>query len=131
MLRTLELNEKYYAGDLGLRYGILGYKDRDVSGLLENVVCLELLRRGYAVSVGKIGSCEIDFIAENLSGKKIYLQVCYLLATEETIEREYGALEKINDNHPKFVLSMDPIPHPGRNGIEWRRVEQFLIDETW
>jgi predicted AAA+ superfamily ATPase len=127
----LEQSDKYYAGDIGLRYGILGYNDRDIAGLLKNIVCLELLRRGYSVSVGKIGTIEIDFIGEDHTGRRCYIQVCYLLASPETVEREFGALEKIKDNHPKFVISMDPIPYPGRNGIIWRKLDQFLIDSDW
>lgn len=129
--QLLSLYEKYYVGDIGLRHGILGFKERDIGGLLENTVCLELFRRGYTVSVGKIGNKEIDFIAEKKDGKKIYLQVCYLLASGETIDREFGALEQIADNHPKYVLSMDQLPFQGRNGIEWRRVDSFLLDTSW
>ncbi len=124
--RLLEINEKYYLGDIGLRHGLLGYKERDVAGYLENCVALELLRRGYTLSVGRMGEKEIDFVAER-GGDRLYVQVCYLLASSDTVEREFGALEAVPDSYPKVVLSLDPLPHPGRNGIRWQALPEFLL----
>lgn len=121
--RLLETQEKYYLDDLGLRHAIMGYKANDIGGILENVVYLELLRRGYKVSIGKLDSREVDFIGEK-QGEKLYVQVCYLLASPETVEREFGVLESINDNYPKLVLSMDEF-EMGRNGIRHMNVREF------
>lgn len=104
--RHLEVNEKQYVSDLGLRNALLGYRAEDIGGLLENVVCLELLRRGYRVSVGRIGDLEIDFVAER-EGKKAYFQVAYLLPTKATVERETAPLLAVKDNYPKRLLTLD------------------------
>ncbi|MFA4839240.1 MAG: ATP-binding protein [Candidatus Neomarinimicrobiota bacterium] len=125
--KHLDFNDKYYLGDIGLRHSILGYRDRDISGLLENVVYLELLRRGYHVFIGKQNGREIDFVAEK-TNERIYLQVCYLLADQSTIEREFVPLEKIADNYPKFVLSMDKIGISERNGIFRKNLIEFLLE---
>ena len=125
--KHLDFNDKYYLGDIGLRHSILGYRDRDISGLLENVVYLELLRRGYHIFIGKQNGREIDFVAEK-TNERIYLQVCYLLADQSTIEREFVPLEKIADNYPKFVLSMDKIGISERNGIFRKNLIEFLLE---
>ncbi len=104
--RHLEVNEKHYVSDLGLRTVLLGYRADDIGGMLENVVCLELLRRGYQVSVGRIGDLEIDFVAER-EGKKTYIQVAYLLPTKATVEREAAPLLAVKDNYPKLLLTLD------------------------
>lgn len=124
--RHLEVNEKYYLGDVGLRHGFIGYREADISGLLENIVYLELIHRGYAVSVGKLQAKEIDFIAEK-PGEKLYIQVCYLLADAKTEAREFGALADIEDNHPKWVLSMDRNWGKGRDGIHRQWLPAFLL----
>jgi hypothetical protein len=126
--RLLETFEKYYAGDVGLKHSLLGYRFSDIGGHLENIVYLELLSRGYKVNIGKIGEQEIDFIATR-ADKKIYIQVAYLLADEKTIEREFGALEKIGDNYPKYVLSMDKFYDRLKNGIKWINIIDFLVGE--
>lgn len=126
--RHLELYEKYYACDLGIRHSVLGYKKNNIAGMLENIVFLELLRRGYRVSTGKVGDLEVDFIAEK-DGKRKYFQVCYLLASAETEEREFSSLEKIDDNYPKVVLSMDKHWGSNRNGIERQHVFDFLLSQ--
>lgn len=102
----LRINEKYYLNEIGLRHAMLGYKTNDIGQLLENIVYLELRARGYAVSVGVFGDHEIDFIASK-NDEKFYIQVAYLLASEETIQREFQSLLKIKDNYTKIVLSMD------------------------
>lgn len=125
-LRNLELYEKYYMGDIGLRHGLLGYRDHDISGLLENVVYLELLSRGYRVSIGKWGDREVDFVAER-PDERLYVQVTLQLATPETIEREFSVLEKIDDNHQKMVLSLDEFQMINRGGIRHVYLLDFLL----
>ncbi len=125
-LRNLELYEKYYMGDIGLRHGLLGYRDHDISGLLENVVYLELLSRGYRVSIGKWGDREVDFVAER-ADERLYVQVTLQLATPETIEREFSVLEKIDDNHQKMVLSLDEFQMINRGGIRHVYLLDFLL----
>ena len=104
--RHLEVNEKHYVSDLGLRTALLGYRADDIGGMLENVVCIELLRRGYRVSVGRIGDLEIDFVAER-DGRKTYIQVAYLLPSKATVERESAPLLAVKDNYPKLLLTLD------------------------
>lgn len=125
--RHLELFEKYYSGDQGIRHSVLGYKKNDIAGILENVVYLELLRRGYTVSTGKYDDLEVDFVAEKNSVIK-YIQVTYLLSSKETEEREFRPLEKIQDNYPKMVLSMDTVWGDNRNGIERKNIIDFLLE---
>lgn len=123
--RHLELGAKYFVNDLGIRNAFLGYKEADISGLLENLVFLELHRRGYRVSTASTGAREVDFIAER-SGEPEYFQVAYLLASPETVEREFRSLESIKDNYPKTVISMDEM-YPGRNGIRHINLLKFLM----
>lgn len=125
-LRHLEFLEKLFMSDIGLRHGFMGYRDQDISGLLENVVYLDLLRRGYRVSIGKWDDYEIDFVAEKES-ERVYVQVAYLLATEETVEREVRPLAMIQDNHPKYILSFDEYRIAGKNGIRHLNVRDFLL----
>ncbi len=126
--RILERNEKYFAGDLGLRTARRGYQTTAISGMLENAVCLELRRRGYTVHVGKIGEREIDFIAEK-RGEIAYYQVAYQLGQPSTLEREYASLEEIRDNYPKTVLSMDKVS-PKRGGIAHAYLPEWLMREN-
>ena len=128
--RILELNEKYYLGDIGMRHALLGYRESDISGILENIVFLELKRRGYQVYVGKYGNQEIDFIAEK-ENRKIYMQVTYLLASPETIEREFSVLNRIKDNYPKYVVSMDTAFGSDFEGIQRINILDFLLDSTF
>lgn len=125
--RHLEISEKFYLGDLGLRHALIGYRTKDIGQYLENIVYLELLRRGYSVSVGKMGTKEIDFIAEK-RGEKEYIQVCYLLATEEVREREYGVLQEVHDAFPKLVLSMDAESMGTFEGIRHRNIVNWLLE---
>lgn len=125
-LRHLELYEKYYAGDVGLRHGFLGYRDGDISGVIENIVFLELLHRGYRVSIGKLDDREIDFIAERQE-QRLYIQVCLTLETAETQEREFSVLERIPDNHPKTVLSLDEYQRISRGGIANQNLREWLL----
>lgn len=125
----LSANEKYYIADHGIREALFGGNQRDIEKILENIVYMELLRRGYAVTVGRIGDREIDFVCEK-SGQKIYIQVCYLMASEETVRREFGVYESVKDNYPKYVLSMDEIDM-SCDGIHHRNVRDFLLAEDW
>ena len=127
--RNLEIYEKYYLGDIGLRNAVLGYRESAINGLLENLVFLELRRRGYQVSIGKWGNAEIDFIATREKEKQ-YFQVCYLLASEETIQREFGVLAAVPDNYPKTVLSMDVIGPENKEGIRWQNLIEFLMENA-
>ena len=125
-LRHLELYEKYYAGDVGLRHGFLGYRDGGISGVIENIVFLELLHRGYRVSIGRLDDREIDFIAERQE-QRLYIQVCLTLETAETQEREFSVLERIPDNHPKVVLSLDEYQQISRGGITNQNLREWLL----
>ena len=122
----LQINEKYYLADHGLRQALYGTNQKDIELILENIVCLELLRRGYRISIGKNGSKEIDFVCDK-DGKRIYIQVSYMLASDKTIEREFGAYEGIKDNYPKYVLSMDEFDM-SRDGIIHMNIRDFLLD---
>jgi hypothetical protein len=124
--RLLERSEKYFAGDLGLRTARRGFQPTAISGMLENAVCLELRRRGYAVHVGKIGDREIDFVAER-NGEIAYYQVAYLLGDRKVEDREYGSLELVRDNYPKTVLSMDRVG-PRRGGIAHAYLPEWLLE---
>ena len=127
--KILTVNEKYYVADHGVREAVFGGNQRDINLVLENIVYLELLRRGYAVTVGKISDKEIDFICES-QGNRLYIQVAYLLASEDTIQREFGVYERIRDNYPKYVLTLDEFDM-SRDGIKHRNIRDFLLDKEW
>ena len=127
--QILASNEKYYIADHGIREAVFGGNMRDINLILENIVYLELLRRGYAVTVGKTGNKEIDFVCDK-RGEKLYVQVTYLLASEDTINREFGAYDSIRDNFPKYVVSLDEFDM-SRNGIKHRNIRDFLLAEEW
>ncbi|MGD9992098.1 MAG: ATP-binding protein [Salinivirgaceae bacterium] len=122
----LKTNEKYFVGDQSLLYALMGYKDRLISGVLENIVMLELNRRGYMVYVGKLDDLEIDFVAEK-QNQRIYIQIAYKMTEEATIEREYKSLLKIKDNYPKYVLTMDKTWKDTIEGIEHKHIVDFLL----
>lgn len=123
--RLLEIHEKYYLNEIGIRHALLGYREGDISGILENIVFLELKRRGYDVAIGKFGSREIDFIATR-QHEKIYVQVAYLLASPTTVEREFEPLREIPDNYPKMVLSLDTQWGCDMEGIQRLNLIDFL-----
>jgi len=125
--QVLKTREKYFTNDLGIR-GLFYSNEADVGQALENIVYLQLLRQGYQVYVGEFADQEIDFIAEK-GGDKLYIQVAYLLANDDTINREFSALENIQDNYPKYVLSMDKIKME-RNGIKHLNIIDFLLGEN-
>jgi len=125
--KILTVNEKYYCADHGLREAVFGKNIQNIDQILENIVCLELLRRNFKVFVGKKDDAEIDFIAEK-NGAKIYVQVAYLLASEETIKREFSVYDSIKDNFPKYVISLDEFDF-SRNGIIHKNIRDFLLGE--
>ena len=124
--KVLNVNEKYYIADHGMREAILGSNQRDINQIFENIIYLELLRKGYNVRVGKVDNLEVDFVCTKRN-EKIYVQVAYLLASPETIEREFTSLEKIDDNYPKYVISMDEFDM-SRNGIMHINIIDFLMN---
>ena len=127
--QILSTNEKYYIADHGIREAVFGGNMRDINLILKNIVYLELLRRGYKVTVGKTGEKEIDFVCDK-RGDKLYVQVTYLLASEDTIKREFGAYDTIRDNFPKYVVSLDEFDM-SRNGIKHQNIRDFLLAEQW
>lgn len=127
--QLLKFQEKIYLTDHGIREAVYGNNMRDVNQILENIVYMELLRRGYEVRVGKAGALEVDFAARRGS-ERLYVQVSYLLASDETMEREFGVLERIGDNYPKYVVTMDEITR-SRNGIKHKNIKEFLLMEEY
>ena len=127
--QILSTNEKYYIADHGIREAVFGGNMRDINLILENIVYLELLRRGYKVIVGKTGEKEIGFVCDK-HVEKLYVQVTYLLASEDTIKREFGAYDNIRDNFPKYVVSLDEFDM-SRNGIKHQNIRDFLLTEKW
>jgi predicted AAA+ superfamily ATPase len=119
--------EKYYLVDIGLRNMLLGEKNRDIGYMLENIVYLELIRRGYQVWIGKAGVREVDFIAR-AGGETRYYQVAATVADPASFEREFASLEAIKDNYPKYVLTMDELPL-GKDGINQMNIIDFLLEE--
>ncbi len=126
----LKTGEKYYVSDLGLRYFILGRKIGDFGHILENVVYLELKRRGYDVYIGKIGEYEIDFVAISNKGK-LYIQVAETLKSSDnkTLLRELRPLQKINDNYEKIILTLDKTPSANEEGIKIYNVLEWLLND--
>ena len=127
--QILATNEKYYIADHGIREAIYGGNMRDINLILENIVYMELLRRGYNVTVGRVKDKEIDFVCEKRN-EKIYVQVTYLLASEDTIKREFDIYDEIRDNFPKYVVSLDEIDM-SRNGIKHVNIRNFLKADMW
>ena len=125
-LKTLE---KYYAVDVGLRYYLLGTRSADAGHILENIVYLELLRRGYEVYVGKIDDLEIDFVAID-EKRTIYYQVAATVRDEKTLQRELAPLQKTNDYYPKLILTLDEDPESDYNGIRRINVLDWLMGYT-
>lgn len=127
--QILASNEKYYIADHGIREAVFGGNMKDINLILENIVYMELLRRGYEVRVGRSGNKEIDFVCYKRD-EKIYIQVTYLIASEETIQREFGVYDDIQDNFPKYVVSLDEFDM-SRDGIKHRNIRDFLLEEEW
>ena len=122
----LATGSKYYVADIGLRYFILGTKPTDMGHILENIVYLELLRRGYEVHIGKIGDSEVDFIAIGAEGVEYY-QVAQTVMEEQTLKRELSAIDAIKDHNLKYLLTMDYTPMTSYNGIKQINVLDWLL----
>lgn len=127
--KLFEIGEKFYFQDIGLRNTIFPFKQDDIGKIIENMVYNHLRFMGYEVNIGKQGEYEIDFVAKQ-NDHIHYFQVCYLLSETSTIEREFGNLERIKDNYPKTVISMDKLPQSNRNGIEHIFLRDFLMQEN-
>ncbi len=126
----LKTQEKFYLADVSLRYSALGYSEDSVAASLENIVYLELCRRGYTVYIGKLGNCEIDFVAER-QNEKLYVQVTQEICSEETEKREYERLLQIRDNYPKYVLRTDPFAGGNYQGIKTMHIADFLLSKDF
>lgn len=125
-LKTLD---KYYVADIGMRNMLLGTRAADVGHVLENVIYLELIRRGYDVYVGKIDDLEIDFVA--MEQKSIlYVQVAATVRDEKTLTRELASLQKIKDHYPKLLLTLDEDPEADYDGIRRLNALDWLMDTT-
>lgn len=124
---VLATNEKYFLGDVGLLYAVGGRQESYLSGILENVVLNELLSRGYQVNVGKNQSLEIDFVATRRA-EKIYLQVAASIAGGGTLEREYAAFKGIEDNYPKYILTLDQVFGENRDGVRCVNLAEFILE---
>ncbi|MDR3285042.1 MAG: ATP-binding protein, partial [Treponema sp.] len=125
----LNFREKYYPGDISLTYAALGFDLKRISGILETIIFTELERRGFSVYVGKLNEQEVDFVG--LRGtEKIYVQAAYLLGdNRETIEREFGPLKRIDDNFPKYVVTLDERWSDSIDGIRWLHLADFLLGD--
>lgn len=127
--KILSVHEKYYIADHGIREAVFGGNRKDINLILENIVFMECIRRGYQVTVGRVAEREIDFACER-QNEKLYIQVSYLLASEDTVRREFGAYDSVRDNFPKYVVSLDEFDL-GRDGIKHKNLRDFLLMETW
>ncbi|MBQ8760930.1 MAG: ATP-binding protein [Bacteroidales bacterium] len=126
----LKTNEKYYFSDHALIYSLMGYNSQWISGVLENIVFLEMLRRGYTPFVGKYDDYEIDFVGDR-QGNKIYVQVTYKIESQKTFEREINSLMKVNDNYHKYLVTTDEMFVGNYDGIEEIHIADFLLKEDW
>lgn len=126
----LKTQEKFYLADTSLRYCVLGYNPDSVAAMLENIVYIELLRRGYTVHIGKNNHGEIDFIAEK-KNDKVYVQVTQEIRSQETEKREYSRLLEIPDNYPKYVLRTDEFASGNYQGIKTMHIADFLLAKEW
>lgn len=125
--KIFEVGEKYYFEDLGIRHTIIGYQQRDINKVLENLVYNHLIISGYTITVGKIENKEIDFICTR-QHEKMYVQVAYLIPDNSTWEREFGNLLAVNDNFPKLVVSMDEMIGKSSTGIIQLHIRDFLSE---
>ena len=126
----MKTQEKFYLADVALRYSVLGYNSDSIASSLENIVYLELCRRGYTVNVGKDGNAEIDFVASR-QNEKLYVQVTLKMESEKTRQREYEHLLKIPDNYPKYVLTTDEFSGGNYKGIETMHIADFLLSNKY
>ena len=121
--------EKYYVTDLGLLNLKKSPIEKKIGGRLENIVYNELIARGYEVYIGKTDKGEVDFVIDKF-GDRIYIQVADYLSSDEVMKREFGAFNDINDNFPKYVITMDKIDY-SQNGIIHLNIEDFLLNKKW
>ena len=126
----LKTQEKFYLADTALRYSVMGYNPDSVAASLENIVYLELCRRGYAVNIGKTPNGEVDFVAQR-QGEKLYVQVTQEIKSAQTEQREYERLLEITDNYPKYVLRTDEFAGGNYEGIKTMHVADFLLSDGW
>lgn len=126
----LKTQEKFYLADTSLRYSVLGYGPDSVASSLENVVYLELCRRGYNVYIGKTADGEVDFVASR-QGEKLYVQVTQEIHSEKTEKREYERLLEIKDNYPKYVLRTDEFASGNYEGIKTMHIADFLLSKDF
>lgn len=124
--KIFEVGEKYYFEDLGLKHVVSNFKQTDINKILENLVYSKLIELGYIVYVGQLGKTEIDFVAES-SGKRIYVQVAYLISSNKVRTREFGNLLNIKDNYPKYVVTMDSMASGNTDGIKHLSISDFLL----
>jgi predicted AAA+ superfamily ATPase len=128
--KVFSSNSKYYAVDIGLRRLIAGDKTEDYGHILENIIYLELLRRGYQVFVGVVDNLEVDFLAIGSGEERLYIQVAYSTEQEETLKRELRPLESIKDNYPKLLLTMDTVlPEQNFGGIRKTNALNWLVED--
>lgn len=123
-LKTLE---KYYMVYMGIRNQLIGLEGTDYGHILDNIICLELLRRGYDVAMGKIGNLEVDFVARKVNGT-IYHYVCATIMGVKTRDRELSPLKTIKDNYLKYILGMDQMVYRDLEGIRIKNIKGFLLD---
>ena len=126
--KELKTEDKYYLMDHGFHQALIDDNNKWIPRILETIVFNELLRRGYNIKIGKVGKKEVDFVCRK-ANKKLYVQVCYLLASDETIEREFSPLLKIKDNYEKYVLSMDEFDF-SMDGIKHMNIIKFLKSDS-
>lgn len=126
----LQTHEKYFVSDLSLIYAVMGYKDRMISGALENLVYWEMRRRGYDTYIGKQDTREVDFVGIRRD-EKIYVQVTYRMESDATVEREFAPLLAISDHYPKYVVSMDDVWQDNIEGVRHWHIADFLTNENW
>lgn len=124
----LKTQEKYYPADVSLKYALMGYNRKMLDGTMENIVFLELKRRGYEVFIGKNNTKEIDFIASRRD-EKIYVQVCVQLP--EGSDREIGNLMEVKDQYPKYVVTLNSFDTGIENGIKIVHLADFLLATQW
>ena len=126
----LKTQEKFYLADSSFKYSVLGYNDQSIAAMLENIVYLELLRRGYEVCIGKTPNGEIDFIATR-QNDKLYIQITKEIKSEKTEKREYDRLLEIGDNYPKYILTTDDFAGGNYQGIKTMHIADFLLSNEY